>query len=184
MIRQCVDLSDKYMPLSKLVNYAYNHPEDSKMEKAMVDEDGNYINNVDSLWKDLSTANKWSNIYNSDSIPTKLRSLGYAKLTDFSHELNDEEVSMLAEVEHRRWNMEKLLMGFRPLSEEEQQQCLVGGKSIKNQLKKERMAHLDICSLARLREIDPGSVKYDEDVTRIIPTMVKEHLTPISDLWK
>jgi len=184
MISSCVNLAYKQMPLSKLLNYAYNHPEDIEMKHAMEDDEGNYCDNVSKLWAQQTTANKWSNIYNSDSIPTKLRSVGKLLAAGVDVTLSEEEVKTIAEVEHRRWNMEKLLMGFRTLTAEEQALCLHEGKTAKNRLKNEMMAHLDICSQKRLQEVDQASVEYDEVVTNIIPTMIKEHFTPLPDPWK
>lgn len=184
MMRSCVDLSHKLIPLSMLVNYAYNNPDDVEMKRAMVDENGNYRDNISELWAMQTTANKWSNVYNSDSIPTKLRSVGVAIEEGHDVHLSEENIAIIAEVEHRRWNMEKLLMGFRALTKEEQHEVLTEGKPAKDRLKGESMAHLDICSLKRLQEIDPSAVRYDKDITRIIPTMIKEHFTPLPDLWK
>lgn len=173
-LASCVDLSHKLMPLSRLVNYAYNNPDDVKMEHAMVDAEGNYHDYVSEFWMQQTMANRWSNVYNSDAIPTKLRGAGYLNMSDACDGITPECLDVLSEVEHRRWNMEKLLMGFRPLTAEEQQACLKDN-SEKKRLKNELMAHLDICSLGRLREIDAGSVEYDANVTRIIPTMIKEY---------
>ncbi|MBR3014925.1 MAG: hypothetical protein IKH69_07895, partial [Bacteroidaceae bacterium] len=64
------------------------------------------------LWIQLPVALQWSNYYNSYSIGPKLRALGY----DEDHcpeKLTEEEVNTIAMVEHNRWCMEKLLLGFR-----------------------------------------------------------------------
>ena len=55
----------------------------------------------------------WSNIYQVNTIEFKMRSLGL----DFS-KLDDTNIKELfAKVEHNRWNVEKLLMGYRPLED-------------------------------------------------------------------
>lgn len=183
MINYGADLSHKYVPLSKLVNYAYNRPNDVEMKLTMRDDDGNTCDMINLLWDGLTTANKWSNIYNSDSIPTKLRSVGKNVGDDMDVVLSENDIKVISEVEHRRWNMEKLLMHFRPLTDAEQKMCIQLGNDEKKRLKNTWMAHLDICSLARLREVDMDSVAYDENVTQIIPSMIKEHLTPLPDIW-
>ncbi|MDE6779434.1 MAG: hypothetical protein K2J51_08225, partial [Alistipes sp.] len=66
----------------------------------------------------------------------------------------------MAQTEHDRWNAEKLLMGFRPVTREEQTYCMVS-KANKNELKKRRI-HLDICSCERLKAVDPSAVGTDE----------------------
>ena len=47
------------------------------------------------------------------------RSLG---LMEYAlYKLDNDKITLLAEVEHNRWNMEKLLLGFRkPTAEEEE----------------------------------------------------------------
>ena len=55
----------------------------------------------------------WSNIYQINTIEFKMRSLGL----NFS-KLDDPNIKELfAKVEHNRWNVEKLLMGYRPLED-------------------------------------------------------------------
>ena len=46
---------------------------------------------------------------------TKLRSVNYDGTAE---RLEEDEVSLLAQVEHIRWNMEQLLMGYAPLNAE------------------------------------------------------------------
>ncbi len=105
------------------------------------------------------SANMWSNIYNASNIWTKLRSAGSE---DGSVPEGMREA--LAWTEHNRWNTEQLLMQFRALTASEQKWVLESGAADsgrKGELKREKMAHLDICSWDRMAEIDPGVVKYD-----------------------
>lgn len=106
-------------------------------------------------------AKSWSNIYNGNMLWTKLRSVGYRGCPLFPG-----QVTILADVEHNRWNMEQLLMNFRPLTKEEQTE-VIEGKKDKEELKG-RMAHLNICSnrrLAELRCVDVVARAYDEGLT-------------------
>lgn len=112
-----------------------------------------------------STAKSWSNIYNGAMVWTKLRSIGYKEGA-----LSQAEINMLSDVEHNRWNMEQLLLNFRPLTQEEQDD-VIKGKRDKEELKGE-MAHLNICSnkrLAELRHIDVAARAYDEGLTTLLP---------------
>ena len=74
---------------------------------------------AEKMWQGLSVALKWSNMYNSYTIRTKLASLRAMrglKLDDTSGDftpLTDSEAEEMAKVEHNRWNVEKLLMGYR-----------------------------------------------------------------------
>ena len=61
------------------------------------------------------TAKKWSDKYSFMHLWTKLRSVIYNG-TPF----DDATKELLAKVEHSRWNMEQLLMGFAPLRPSEQ----------------------------------------------------------------
>lgn len=104
-----------------------------------------------------AVANLWSSIYCGNTIWTKLRSI------DFNPVIfpNDEKaILLLAYVEHNRWNTEELLMNFRPLTFEEQENERKNKNKNKNILKG-HMAHTDICSNKKLEEIDNDSRKYD-----------------------
>lgn len=70
-------------------------------------------------WRNLSTANKWSNLYLADSIEFKLRSVGMDARKAQNTSLSQEQIDLLARTEHDRWNMEKLLIGYRAPREEE-----------------------------------------------------------------
>lgn len=122
-------------------------------------------------YKGKSAAAKWwSNIYNADTVWSKLRSINYkgGKISD-----NDD---ILARTEHSRWNMEQLLMRFRPLTLEEQKE-LLNGNLDKEDLKGERMAHSNICSWERLKEIDPDAILYDKAMINALPEVYEYTLT-------
>ncbi|MBR5638308.1 MAG: hypothetical protein IKW83_00955 [Muribaculaceae bacterium] len=76
---------------------------------------------VDEAWKSLpSFAKRFSNIYNVMTIPTKMRSLGHEQAECESYfALSEREVEEIALVEHNRWSVEELIMGFRPCSDSE-----------------------------------------------------------------
>lgn len=108
----------------------------------------------------------WSNFYSGSTAWCKLRCIGF----DGEQELTSEQVDTLAKVEHARWNTEQLLMGYRPLTEEEQ-------KTVHKDMRlktpyKSKMAHLDICSFERLMEIDKRSIKFDEGFSKILPLIL------------
>lgn len=110
----------------------------------------------------------WSNVYNCNSIWGKLRSVRYG----FTHKIEDCLVGSLAVTEHNRWVIEQLLMHYRPLNEAEQEEAIRDPR-IKEILKGSKMAHLDICSYERLKEIDADVVCFDEGFIRIIPDIVE-----------
>lgn len=108
-------------------------------------------------------ARMWSNLYNTAHASVKRRSA--AASADWNGNLEE----LLARTEHARWNAEQLLLGFRPLTLEEQAYVLADEAQFatrKAELKRERLAHLDICSWERLNEIDPVSVTYDFNLVK------------------
>ncbi len=103
-------------------------------------------------------AMRWSSIYSGNSMWTKLRSIGF---NPQEPHISQADVERLADTEHNRWNMEELLLNFRPLTKEEQDRELASGNANKRALKYQ-MAHTDICSNSRLMEVDGGTRIYDE----------------------
>ena len=95
---------------------------------------------------------------------TKLRSIDF-KPASFIND--DKSITLLAKVEHNRWNTEELLMNFRPLTFEEQEKEIALKNKNKNILKGQ-MAHTDICSNKKLDEIDYDSRKYDIELTKCL----------------
>lgn len=109
----------------------------------------------------------WSNVYVSNTLWSKLRCL---EIKNEKIEAEDKEI--LVEVEHNRWNVEKLIMSFRPLTKEEQVQARQSKKDKDSY--KDKMAHLNICSNDRLEEIDKGAKKYDIDIIEKTALKLKE----------
>lgn len=109
----------------------------------------------------------WSNVYVSNTMWTKLRCVERKNET-----IDEKDIDILAEVEHNRWNIEKLIMSFRPLTKEEQVQARQSKKD--KDIYKDKMAHLNICSNDRLEEIDKGAKKYDIDIIEKTALKLKE----------
>ena len=81
---------------------------------------------VNDYWKDLTVAEKWSNLYFAYGINYKLLSLRAMRKLNIDDDTHDgdtltlSEIEVLSEAEHNRWNVEKLLMGYRkPLEKED-----------------------------------------------------------------
>lgn len=162
-------------------------------------------------------AKQWSNTYAAAHLWTKLRNIKWNGESEF----DDETQKILAELEHIRWNMEQLLLGFAPLRPEEQiaiknKLTIAKESNIPNneilQLQKDNntilnkkqypkldewldaweeydksreilkanMSHIDICSFEVLKEIDEEAIKYDEDLTRILPS-IYQHTIALDD---
>ena len=108
------------------------------------------------------------------SIGPKLRSIG---ITDGYVKLDNDQISLLAEVEHNRWNMEKLLLGFRkPTAEEEE--LIYGSKEMGDIFKKKRFVHPDIRPYDELKE---SSKAYDRCITAGIPLVINNNTWKVTN---
>lgn len=147
------------------------------------------------LWSAKSCVKRMSNIYNAMTIGVKMRSMGFNKDDwDKIYDLSEEEIEMLAEVEHNRWNVEELILGFRPCNDDEfkevadsieaycQKRRDEGYDAVKNEqtlkeIYKEKIkAHYDLRAYSDLRPDKTGkSVKdYDRCLSACIPLIAKE----------
>lgn len=112
---------------AKLINYIYDylekHKKSAKVSQLLEDMKNISSNklweNAEKSWQTLSVSNKWSNLYCADSIKCKLDSwyamhnLDNKALKDVIVNLSEDETKEFSMVEHNRWNVEKLLLGFR-----------------------------------------------------------------------
>jgi len=78
-------------------------------------------------------------------------------------------LEILAEVEHNRWNMEKLLMGFRPTSDEEHE--LIKADAEKKKGYKDRFIHDDIRPFS---ELDDAAKDIDRKLIEHIPDIMRQ----------
>lgn len=199
---------------SKYISYVYDSyystiPEgDGFKEREEWDDQLTKYNDVFNCWKEYSNyedfwaKNKkvWERIscqFNALSLNTKLRSIGVVIPSktkyslDFIKSLIQSEITNLQEVEHNRWNMEKLLTGYRTLSEEEynilhgywdiwhkthlsedeKKNAKEAWLNKRKQLKEwPYRAHLDICSLEALREREEEKIlTHDVKLNTSIP---------------
>lgn len=143
-------ISDKY---GKLINACY-YKIDIKDEHV-----------VEQLWDEQPPLNRWSSIYCANMLFYKLRSIGLEVSADPEKKLTTVQIENamithkddLARVEHNRWYTERLLLGFRPLlNEKEEQEWKKDKKSMKDHLR-----HHDIKPFNMLNEEDKGK---DKDV--------------------
>jgi len=165
---------------AKLINYLYHTADynNSRFKDPMVRSAASADTlwaDADKYWQSLSVASKWSNLYCAYGIPSKLASLRVMRglrPDDTSNDLQpltDKEITMMAPVEHNRWNMEKLLMGYRKAKTEEDK---YQHPEFANELKKNKdlFIHHDIRPYDDL----PESTKLlDKEIVRFIPWILK-----------
>lgn len=164
---------------AKLINYLYETADYSTYKfKGMLELSAIPASKVwaeaDVYWRKLSVALKWSNLYNSYTIRVKqatLRAMRGLDIDDTSHDydaLSDYEVDEMARVEHNRWNVEKLLMGFRkPRSEEDKYLHPNYAGTLKGN--KKLFIHHDIRPFEQLDIIG----ELDKEFSRYIPWIMK-----------
>ena len=90
-------------------------------------------------------------------------------------ELTPHEIAILAEVEHNRWNVEELLMGYRTVTPEEEKE-IEKNIELKNVYKEKRTAHYDI----RPYESGRCANVYDISITSAIP-LILNHIHTQTD---
>lgn len=89
---------------AKRISYLYDHSSDYLRMPDDADLDEN--------WFLMKYVFQRSNLYAANSIPVKLRSVGISSVETVTT-LDKSDVEILSEAEHNRWNMERLLAGFR-----------------------------------------------------------------------
>ena len=170
---------EKSLERAKLINFLYEtaNYDESKFKGVLVLDamtKEHIMKEANEYWNNLSVALKWSNLYNAYTIRTKiavLRAMRGLDLDDTTQDLwslSESEVEEMAHVEHNRWNVEKLLMGFRKPHKDEDKYA---HSEFANDLKKnkERFIHHDIRPFDKL-----GFIKeLDYEFSRYIPWIMK-----------
>lgn len=171
---------EKSLERAKLINYLYCTMSPSRHFQSILALNAvskeQILTEADEHWKSLSVALKWSNLYNAYNMRIKLfalRAKRGLKLSDKSRDtwnISDDEAELLARIEHNRWNVEKLLMGFRKPRREEDK-YYDENKAFKAELKrnKERFIHHDIRPFDKLDDIK----ELDKEFARYIPWIMK-----------
>ena len=174
------------LQMAKRLNYFYTcsygqegTPTDMPVEK------------VEATWRKVQTFSmRYSNIYNVMTLATKMRSLGHEeKDWDKFYALTQEEIETLSAVEHNRWSVERLILGFRPPTDMEREEIRenieafitakkTGTTAPEQDLKdiyKKKKIHYDLCSYRELREDKTGQnvQLYDYDLTACIPLIAQ-----------
>ncbi len=131
--------------------------------------------NVESAWRNVQTFSmRYSNIYNVMTVATKMRSLGHEeKDWDRFFALTKDEIVTLTAVEHNRWSVDRLILGFRPPTDTEREE-IKENLSLKDVYKQKKI-HYDLCSYRELGIDTTGQdVRlYDYDLTACIPLIAQ-----------
>lgn len=127
------------------------------------------------LWAEESNVKRMSCIYNAMTIPTKMRSLGLDDNDwDKFYDIPQQDIEIMAQVEHNRWSVEELILGFRPCTDEEQEKIAADVKKQKAAYKA-RKIHYDLRAYNDLRPDGTGKPVqvYDLCLTSCLPMIAK-----------
>ena len=113
------------------------------------------------------------------TLGTKMHSIGHSS-EDWQeyYALTMDEINMLTEVEHNRWSVEELILGYRPVTNEEQA-LIETDISQKKTLRNTKKAHYDLRSFDDLRSDSTGKNVnvYDMALIQGIPLIIKTCIT-------
>jgi len=170
MLENCYDLAKADDLLPMMVKYTYdNTTTDSYAKEFPLDAiKQNWTQN----WRpsDNVSALKASNRCCANFTHVKKRSLDIKS----GEELNDQQIHYAALMEHNRWVMEKLLIGFRAPTEEEAEGIAADKK---REYYKYRLIHEDIKAYHALGSDDKNiDVRmYDINISKALPYMLKAY---------
>lgn len=163
MLTNCFDLDRHSARRAQLVNYIYDFKNKYKSSPAACPSESELLDG----WNKLQVALQWSNLYCADSVDLKLRSLGFGTTSPLR--LTTEQIELMAEVEHNRWNMEKLLLGYRKPTPEEEEKCK--DNAVRKEYKTKRFVHTDIRPYYQL---DEGTKEYDRCISECLPLIAEQ----------
>lgn len=163
MLTNCFDLDRHSARRAQLVNYIYDFKNKYKSSPAACPSENELLDG----WNKLQVALQWSNLYCADSVDLKLRSLGLGTTPPLR--LTSEQIELMAEVEHNRWNMEKLLLGYRKPTPEEEEKCK--DNAVRKEYKIKRFVHTDIRPYYQL---DEGTKEYDRCISECLPLVAEQ----------
>lgn len=183
------DVTLPLVKMAKLLNYFYDCSyNDKKGVPTVLPQE-----EVDEAWRKVpSYKMRFSNIYNVMTISTKMHTLGHDDSdTEKFYALTSDEIRSLAETEHNRWSVERLIMGSRPCTDEEREIIRKNIEEIisiskrndgtplpndkKKWYRKTKDVHYDLLAYDEL-EVDAtgkNAQVYDYDLTACIPLIAK-----------
>ena len=127
-------------------------------------------------WSNLKTVKRMSSIYNAMTIPTKMRSVGLEE-NDWKqfYDITQHEIEILAQVEHNRWSIEELILGFRPCTDAEQDIIAADVKKQKDAFKAKNV-HYDLRAYGELRHDGTGKPVqvYDLCLSSCLPLIARD----------
>jgi hypothetical protein len=180
MIDRGYDVTLPLVRMAKNVNYIYDRCYDENFGNGPSFSDQlHYAVEIDEeerdrSWARLSNVKRMSSICNAMTIETKMRSIGLEE-NDWEkfYDIPQQDIEILAQVEHNRWSVEELVLGFRPCTDEEQQE--IEADISQKKVFKQQKIHYDLRAYHDLRPDETGkSVEvYDLCLCSCLPLIAK-----------
>ncbi|MGM9736036.1 MAG: hypothetical protein ACI3ZL_06455 [Candidatus Cryptobacteroides sp.] len=166
---------------AKRINYLYCLQNTGQRFEAMCPDD-----QLNDYWETQKEyVYRFSNLFAANSIPMKLRSIGISvENMDDSAFISAENVDVLAEVEHNRWNIERLLLGFSAMTIKERMEIndmlsdklnfarVSEGKRLKKE-KQKAFIHKDVSPYSLLPE---SSKQYDKAIVCNLLEVIRDDI--------
>ena len=182
MIDRGYDVTLPHIRMAKIINHIYdqfymeNRPHLNKSDWQAVYAVEINESEMEASWEKLSNVKRQSNIRNALSVETKMRSVGLnSDDWDKFYDISQQDIEMLAEVEHNRWSVEELILGWRPCSIEEQS-AIEADISLKKHFKNLKI-HYDLRAYKDLRNDETGKSPqiYDLCLCASLPLIAKHY---------
>lgn len=178
MIDKGYDVTLPLVRMAKNVNYIYDRCYQENIVEAS--QDLRFSVEIDATereasWARLSNVKRQSNICNAMTIPMKMRSIGLQENDwDKFYDMSQQDIELLGQVEHNRWSVEELILGFRPCTDAEQKIIAADVAKQKDNYKA-RKIHYDLRAYKELKPDKTGrSVQlYDLCLSACLPLIAK-----------
>ena len=145
----------------------------------------------DGTYDEVSIKNKLSSVFCADCFEPRIRSLfdkeqkalsEYILMSfrEVMEKISEEKtITAFARCEHARWNVEKLILGFKPLTMQDWYEIERRFGKERNDFikgKKKKGWHIDLCSYKNLRRVNPADMKYDYFLMLAMPQILRSYL--------
>lgn len=148
---------------AKKINYLYE-----MYDKYVRMPDKSNYSILDKYWRGKSFLDRSSSMYSANTVYMKLRSVGLSP--DSSKDALKPYVDMLSEVEHNRWDVERLILGVSDLTQAQQAQAVADPQMYKTHWKTNLHMNKNIIPYD---ELDEDTKKYDKIIVRNMIDVVK-----------
>ena len=173
MRTDCFDPQQERLLWAKRIKFLYDHCYDYAGMGTLPELDNIWYRKTDQYIK------QQSNVYAANSIPAKFRSIGLDPECRTS--ITKDEINILAETEHNRWNVERLMAGYSSLPYEKRMTLLAdqlsafktvsnAAKKEKKRLRDEEFKHADIAPFAELLN---SSKDFDINIVKNLLDVIK-----------